>query len=343
MPIPDMLPFVGATTWVKAAMQCRFNIEPLLQSAGLDTSASAAAPLIRREALVKLMRDCVAQAAPHAHFPLVVGELFAFDCLPALDTFVATSPTLRHALPALAWAQRLVPTLSMRVEESGAQAILLIDVETTPEHDGIRGYFVECAFATINRIARLALGEQAQADGVFLRHDPGPRERLACEHQFKVPVHVNQVRNALVFPSRMLDTPLPGAMPGLHQRAHAQIAEQLPAGPIPAQGLGEAIAQALTHSPQLLGQGIERMAERFGVHPRTLQRRLRDEGQVFADIQARCRQHLAVAALRGEATDIETLSDRLGFADRHSFTRAFKRWTGVTPSEYRQQARQAQH
>lgn len=335
-PQGDTLPFVGTTTWVKAAMHCRFNIAPLFRAAGLDTQGPA--PQIRTEALVGLMNDCVAAAAPTMHFPLVVGELFAFDRLPELDTFVATSPTLRHALPALDWVRFLLPTLHLRIEETGPQAALLVDVALPTDDERLKGFFVECVFATINRIARLALGDAALAEGVYLRHDPGPA-RAACERQFKVPVHVRQPRNALVFPSRMLDMPLPGAMPGLHEQAQSAIAQQLPASAT--DGLVGAIEHALMASPAMLGQGIERMAERFKLHPRTLQRRLRDEGQVFADIQARCRFQLAVTALKGDATDIETLSERLGFADRHSFTRAFKRWTGLTPSEFRQRERGA--
>ena len=79
------------------------------------------------------------------------------------------------------------------------------------------------------------------------------------------------------------------------------------------------------------------MAARLELHPRTLQRRLQAEGQLFADIQARCRFELAVTSLKTGQQNIEELSDMLGFADRHSFTRAFRRWTGLAPTEFRRQ------
>lgn len=88
---------------------------------------------------------------------------------------------------------------------------------------------------------------------------------------------------------------------------------------------GSALVNQIEHhfkqNPALLCQGIERMAVRLDLHPRTLQRRLRDEGQAYTDIQAQCRLTLAKAALQGPRCNIESLSTELGFADRHSFTR----------------------
>ncbi|MGH8631891.1 MAG: helix-turn-helix transcriptional regulator, partial [Burkholderiales bacterium] len=100
-------------------------------------------------------------------------------------------------------------------------------------------------------------------------------------------------------------------------------------------GLIAAIESAFEREPRLLGQGIEVLALRLELHPRTLQRRLRDEGQAFGELQDRVRYRLAQKALQDPALDLETISERLGFSDRRSFTRAFTRWAGVSPSEYR--------
>src|SRR3546814_17723298 len=52
-------------------------------------------------------------------------------------------------------------------------------------------------------------------------------------------------------------------------------------------------------------------------------------------LQARVRYRLALRDLDDSRLDLETISERLGFSDRRSFTRAFTRWAGVTPSRYR--------
>jgi AraC-like DNA-binding protein len=49
------------------------------------------------------------------------------------------------------------------------------------------------------------------------------------------------------------------------------------------------------------------------------------------------RYKLAQQWLRDSSMPIEDISDRLGFSDRRSFTQAFSRWSGVTPSQYRRQ------
>lgn len=330
----DILSFPGVNAWVRAASQCQFNINPLLVAAGLHIGPQGV-PQIRREGLNKLMQHCVSQAAPQHHFPLLVGELFAFDYLPAIETFLTTSPTTRDALPVLGWMSQFLSGIRMRMEESGDVAAIIIEVDNpTGEHNRVIGYFVEITLAALNKFTRLTLGDQAVALHVEVEHDPGP-QRVACEQQFGAHILINQRRNAVVFRSALLDQPLPGAVPDLHRKAQQIVEQQLPS--LPEMRISHQIENLFRRNPELMGQGIDRIADRLNLHPRTLQRRLREDGQVFGDIQARCRYEVAVTQLKAENTDIESLSDKLGFSDRHSFTRAFKRWTGLAPSEFRKQ------
>lgn len=334
----DVIPFIGANAWIKAAMHCRFNIDPLFSAAGVDINPSSIT-MIRKSAMLKLMQQCVDQAAPNFHFPLVLGEHFAFDHMPALETFLATSPTLRHALPALQWAEMSMPSISLQVEEHGATSALLLDVTIPDTHAALRGYFVEAIFAAISKIVRLALGPTNLIHHIEMRHQPHQRF-MSLTANYPSPIRTQQSRNAAVFATRLLDMPLPGASPGLHQRAQELVKQQLP---LSEEKLDKQLERAFRQQPALLGQGLERMADRLGVHPRTLQRRLREEGQQFTDIQTHCRLELARSGLQAAQCDIESLSAQLGFADRHSFTRAFKRWTGLSPSAWRRQQQQQHH
>ncbi len=79
------------------------------------------------------------------------------------------------------------------------------------------------------------------------------------------------------------------------------------------------------------------MADRLNLHPRTLQRRLKDEGDSYLHVQARMRHRLACQWLKQGDISIDDISARLGFSDRRAFTAAFKRWEGATPSAWREQ------
>jgi AraC-like DNA-binding protein len=329
----DLVPFVVANAWIRAAAHCRINIDPLFKAAGVVLNANNIA-MIPKRSMLSLMKQCAEQAAPNTHFPLVLGEMFAFDYLPAMETFLATSPTLRHTLPALQWAGLTMPNLSMRVEENGPLTATIIDIDTPPDTDPqVRGYFVEAVLASFAKTVKMALGEARLIQRVEMRHRPNARF-LAATTNFPAPILGGQARDAAVYATRLLDMPLPGASPGLHQRAQELVQQQLPSSD---DNIVIILERTFRQSPALLGQGLERIAERLSMHPRTLQRRLKEEGQQFTDIQSRTRLEIARVALSARQCDMEALSAELGFADRHSFTRAFKRWTGLSPSAYKRQ------
>jgi AraC-like DNA-binding protein len=151
--------------------------------------------------------------------------------------------------------------------------------------------------------------------------------------------------DALWFDRALLDQPLRGAFPVLHeqaaQRLEKKVAER--AEPKPAehstqgQALIKQIERAFHDKPRLMGLGLEALAEELGLHARTLQRRLKEVDDSHSAIQGRVRYELAQQWLKNEGMPIEDISDRLGFSDRRSFTQAFTRWSGITPSQYRRQ------
>jgi AraC-like DNA-binding protein len=72
----------------------------------------------------------------------------------------------------------------------------------------------------------------------------------------------------------------------------------------------------------------------LAISPRTMQRRLRDDGTTFRDVLAEVRMTVAKQAIMAGEVPVERLADRLGFSDAAAFRRAFKRATGMTPSEF---------
>jgi AraC-like DNA-binding protein len=90
-------------------------------------------------------------------------------------------------------------------------------------------------------------------------------------------------------------------------------------------------------APYLGGERIDKTiaAEIIGVSPRTLQRRLEEERTSFHEVLEQLRLEKAKAMLEEPDLKLIEIAFELGYENPPSFTRAFRRWTGVTPSEYR--------
>ena len=80
---------------------------------------------------------------------------------------------------------------------------------------------------------------------------------------------------------------------------------------------------------------IERVAATVGISVRTLQRRLHRSGTSYADVARTFRCDAALRMLKNRNRTIGEIARTLGYADHPHFTRAFQRWMGVSPREFR--------
>lgn len=84
---------------------------------------------------------------------------------------------------------------------------------------------------------------------------------------------------------------------------------------------------------------LEGAAQRLNLSPRTLHRRLEEEGSGFRAIKDALRRDLALARLAKTGQPLGRIAADLGFADPSAFFRAFVAWTGTSPSQYRKRLR----
>jgi AraC-like DNA-binding protein len=161
-----------------------------------------------------------------------------------------------------------------------------------------------------------------------------PADTAEYQRIFRCPVLFDQADNALVFPKRLLATPL--------GQADAQVRLMLDAyadrllGELQ-QGHSVLDRARLELSRQLpeVGADLQQIAARLALSPRTLQRRLREAGLSFNQLVDETRQQLVLHYLRDPALELAEIAFLVGFSEPGSLARAFRRWTGQSPGEYR--------
>jgi AraC-like DNA-binding protein len=82
--------------------------------------------------------------------------------------------------------------------------------------------------------------------------------------------------------------------------------------------------------------GARQVAEALHVSVRSLQRKLADKGTSFAQLLEDTRRELARQYVSNSRLSVGEITYLLGFSDPANFTRAFRRWTGQSPSAFRQ-------
>lgn len=84
---------------------------------------------------------------------------------------------------------------------------------------------------------------------------------------------------------------------------------------------------------------LEQVAKELALTPQTLSRRLRDEGHSFQALKDDVRRDAAIVLLQRPDLTLLDVAAGVGFSEASTFHRAFKKWTGVAPGEYRQRTR----
>lgn len=164
---------------------------------------------------------------------------------------------------------------------------------------------------------------------------PAPADLSEYERIFGCPILFNQADNALVFPKRLLATPLGQADAQLRQLLDAHADRMLGELNQGSSVLDRARRELALQLPER-GADLELLAQTLQLSPRTLQRRLREAGLSFSQLLDETREQLVLHYLRDPALELAEIAFLVGFSEAGSLARAFRRWTGQSPGAYRQ-------
>ncbi|WP_438985743.1 AraC family transcriptional regulator [Aequoribacter sp.] len=177
------------------------------------------------------------------------------------------------------------------------------------------------------------VGGDIELQQVSFAHAAHAHQRR-MEAYFSCPVLFNQPYNALVFSCRALELPIASGDEKVYRLIKAQL-ENLSKG----LNYGDDLAtRVIHHIKQAMGSrycSLEFIGQTMGIHPRTLQRQLAQEGVTFKQLLNQVRQGLAEEYLVNSSISVAELSSFLGYRNPSAFSRAFKRASGLSPEHWK--------
>jgi AraC-like DNA-binding protein len=100
--------------------------------------------------------------------------------------------------------------------------------------------------------------------------------------------------------------------------------------------LAARVRKTLRALPMAGWPAADQMASRLNVAEATMRRHLKHEGHTYQSIKDDLRRDIAIGELQGSGRSIADIAARVGFAEPSAFHRAFRKWTGMRPTDYRQ-------
>jgi AraC-like DNA-binding protein len=249
----------------------------------------------------------------------------------ALEYAASSAATWGDAIAVSARYLRLVNDaldFSLRVE--GERAVIHLDSRVVQPRAAAD--FQSAAFYIASR--RLWPSAPAAAYEAWFSH-PRPARTDEYERTFAGgTLRFEAPFNGFIFERRYLQLPLPTSDPKLHDviRKHAELLlSELPR----AESLTERVRDAIAKELEGGNPSVINIARQLHLSARTLGRKLEHEGTTFKDLLDDLRRRLALRYVGGQDLGLSEIAFLLGFSQSAAFHRAFKRWTGQTPLEYR--------
>lgn len=250
----------------------------------------------------------------------------------ALGHAFLASPTLREALERTARYSHVTADHAVATVEVVGGTVRLA-VTWRPGSPPPAPEAVDAALAAIVRSARFMLDRSVAPVSVELEH-PQPPVTDRFDRFFRCPITYGAAANSLSFDLQTAERPVAGGNARLaraNDRVLVEYLSHLEADRDVTGRAGRVIADLLPSGEPT----VPAVARCLDLSPRSLQRHLEDEGTSFRSLLADVRRDLAIAYLEEGKYSVTEVTYLLGFSETAAFSRAFRRWTGSSPSTFR--------
>ena len=325
--------YSGVARVITETLQTHYSVDPdpLFRQVGLDPASMSASDFRYPTAKMLKLWEAAEAATGDPCIGLVVGFNVRPTTFHALGFSWLASSTMLGALRRLRRFYRVIATVPADINieligESYELDVVFPDPRYSPRPIGMDAFL-----ASIVKLCRTATNEHFHPLRVsMLRTDPGRADEYI--RSFAAAVQFGSDKNALYFDKALLEAPVPGRNIELARETDKILDRYLEA--LEPDRVSSEVRQLLL---RLLpsGQASQMtVAQRMNRSTSTLQRQLRVEDTNYREICDGTRKSLAEQYVRDGEYSLGEIAYQLGFSDQSNFSRAFKRWTGVSPGEF---------
>lgn len=303
-----------------------------LQFAGIDPDAPwDPKVMIADEAYYSMLEGMASQTDVTA-LPIIVGASMRCDEYGALGLAFKAAPDLSGSFSRVERYARLWTSVVEYELRRTKRGTLYILHRQGPRRLGMR-LSNEATLASSVSIARQVSTSPVVPLEVSVKH-AAPKSLDAHEAYFGCPVRFDGVHDSLLFSDETLEQPNIVGDEGITQFIVSHLDAELA-------GLNEnadLVRRTKESIARALSEGLPSMsdiASGFGFSVRSFHRRLAEHGASFQTLTEETRRELAVRMLQDEVYSLAEIAFLTGFSEQSAFSRAFKRWMGQTPKNYR--------
>lgn len=163
----------------------------------------------------------------------------------------------------------------------------------------------------------------------------GPTNLKPLHRFFRAPLQFDSDESAVVFERHWLDRPMPQVDPRVRRQVEAEVRKQRRAMIADLPATVRLLVRRQLHVGEV---SMDRVAGRLGMHRRSLDRHLERHGVSYRELKDSVQSLMACQLLLETQMQVQHVAEALLFSSAANFATAFRRWTGVTPSEYRRRA-----
>jgi AraC-like DNA-binding protein len=304
----------------------------MLAAARLPAAILDDSDMLVPDAAIVLLLERSASTLQCPDFGLRMAAFQGIEVLGPLAIEMGNSATVGDAFASVnKYLAAVRPGLQVTTAAGTRPGTQFLRVELTVSRPGGTEQLLELTMGVAHRILAVLSDGRLKALEVCFDH-----ERISPASTYRAifgsTVRFRCTQSGFLYRAADLALPIPNRDPLVQKIAHAYLEAHFAASDL------DVTAQVRAVVPTLLAAGMchhARVARMLMLHPRTMQRRLREEGTTFAAIVDEVRSELARRHLSQRGVPLGRIAELLGYTEQSAFSRGCRRWFGAAPLELR--------